>query len=167
MARSSSTAILLCLLLAPMVGATDRPAGAPATADVPSGMLVARTFRPQNLSLEEAVRVLKEMTGIEDLVADRDARTIVARAPAPTIRRMDNLLKTFDTEQPAGSIPMQIRVFRLDHITSLDAITLLRSKLQVTESAQAQDLRRVAVRDTPERLDQAAKLIAQADVAGD
>jgi len=139
------------------------PAVAGQAAEAPA----PRTFAVRHLDLTEAVSMLRGMTGIEEITADPQAGTIVAVAPPSTISQVDTLLKTFDTEQPQNSVPIEIRVFAFDRLSSREAVTLLRTKLSVRQIAMNPDQRRIAVRDTRERLDEAAKLLAEADVAGD
>jgi len=152
-------AVLYCIAV-PLALAGDARA---TDADSPNSA-VSQTFKPAHLRLEEVVSVFREMTGVEDIIADEEARTIVARGPDSMIRRMDDILKTFDTGGPGDPNALTIRVFRLENISSAQAITLLRSRLHVTQCFHARDRARVAVRDTEARLDEAASLLAQADV---
>lgn len=125
--------------------------------------LVSQTFRPQHLDLGETVAALKEVFGIDEIVADAPPTTIEVRATAPVMTRVDGFLKTFDTASPEGADAPRFRVYRLEHLATAQAVTLLRSKLGVRQCFQNPDRRRVALRDTPERLEQAAKLLAEAD----
>ena len=130
-------------------------------------MTVTRTFTPVHLTVEETIGVFKEMTGVADLVADQATHSIVATGSEPMVDRMDAILKTFDTGSAPGTEALQIKVFELRHLSALQGTTLLRSKLQVTECFHAPDRARVAVRDTPARIDQARELLAEADVPED
>jgi hypothetical protein len=132
-----------------------------------SGTPTTRTFQPRNLGVTEAADMLGEMSGIDSIVADAQAGTIEVQAPATALALMDSYIRVFDTEQPKDAPPRAIRVFRLEHLSAREAVTLLRSQLQVTQAAVNPALQRVAVRDTAERLEAAAKLIEEADVAGE
>jgi type II secretory pathway component GspD/PulD (secretin) len=88
------------------------------TKEAATGVTVSQTFKPVHLGLDEMVSVLKDMTGVQDVVADDEERTIVARGPESMIRRMDSILKTFDSEASTDSGPLQVRVFQVENISS-------------------------------------------------
>jgi type II secretory pathway component GspD/PulD (secretin) len=102
------------------------------------------------------------MTGLEDIVTDAEARTLAVRGPATAIRSADTFLRIFDNQQNDAQ---DIRIFRLEHISAREATTLVRMQLQVTELMASPERHRIAVRDTPERLDRVAALLASSDVS--
>jgi hypothetical protein len=154
----------LSVLIASSANAGNQPPATSVAAEVTSETPSTQTFTLHHLDLEETMGVFRDMTGVEELTANYDAGTIAARASGSALRQMDTLVKVFDNARPPDSKPWKIRVFHLDHIAATQAMALLRSKLQVREAAYAPDRPCVAMRDTAERLDQAAKLLAEADV---
>ena len=122
----------------------------------------AKTFTLRALDPREVVSPIREMTGLEDIVVDADAHTLVVRGSAAAIRHAEVFLQVFDNQQ---TVVQEIRVFRLEHISTREATTLVRKQLQVRACMDAPERQRIAVRDTPERLDQAAALLASSDVS--
>jgi type II secretory pathway component GspD/PulD (secretin) len=151
------TLVLASSLLALPALAADPPAAEPS--------LASRTFELRNLDVAEAKEMLREMTGLEDLQVDPASRTIQVRAAPASIGRVEGLLATLDVARDTGSVPTRVRVFRLEHLGVREAVTLLRSKMQATMVAFDEPRKRIAVRDTPERLAEAERLLGAADVA--
>lgn len=156
----SVVVLALLLLGAPTVWSRE---GAGAVQPESEG-LVKETFKPNHLDLEEVAGMLREMTAVEDVVADPESHTIVVHAAPAEIRMMDSYIKIFDTEASQGSEPLEIRVFHLQHLGAREAVTLLRINMQVTEVAMNPARRCVAVRDTPDRLEKAAAILEEHDV---
>ncbi len=118
---------------------------------------IQKTFQPEHLGVAETVNLVREMTGLEKFVVDEQAGTIEVEALPETLSEIEFLLRVFDNQQPDTASPWEVRVFHLDHLSSREAATLLRSKLLVLELAQNKALDRVAVRDSAERLDATAQ----------
>ena len=126
---------------------------------VPS--LIERPNGPP-LRIDWKVRRNGEGWRIADIVADTAGRTLAVRGPAAAIRNADTFLRVFDNKQGGEQ---EIRVFRLEHISAREATALVRSQLQVRELVLSPERQRIAVRDTPERLDRVAALLASSDVS--
>jgi type II secretory pathway component GspD/PulD (secretin) len=122
------------------------------------------TLTVQHLDLSEAAGMLRQMTGNEAIKADEQGKAIRMRdASTSVIDMAEMLLRVFDTEPPHDSPPLETRVFRLSHLPARDAVTLLRKQLSAKQVAMNPDRQRIAIRETHEKLEQAEKLLADAD----